>query len=259
MASARLIQLLGKVPLISTALRWYAHKYRDGSVVIIRSGYAKGMLWQRYRRYVNGYWIGQYELPIQEAVAKRLRQGDVFYDIGANAGFFSLIASRIVGPFGKCVSFDPDPVNIESISQQIKLNGITNWIVVQEAVSDGMGRVAFSRSGPGASTGHLGEARRGEESIEVRATTLDEAARRFGSPNFVKMDVEGEEGRVLKGAARLLREDRPVFLIELHGPACKAEAARVFAQARYELYSLNGTRLPHSHDLPHHILAARTV
>src|SRR5688572_25684309 len=109
MPSARLIETLGKVPLLSQALRWYARRHPEGSVVTIKSGEAAGFKWKRHHRYVNGYWLGQYELPLQQALKRELKPGDTFFDVGANAGFFTLIAARLVGPTGKCVAFDPAP------------------------------------------------------------------------------------------------------------------------------------------------------
>src|SRR5688572_6197279 len=87
----KLLQVAGRIPGVSSTLRWWAGRYADGSVVRIRSGLAAGYRWKRYHRYVNGYWIGHYELPIQETLRRELAPGDKFYDVGANAGFFTLV------------------------------------------------------------------------------------------------------------------------------------------------------------------------
>ena len=235
-------------------MRWYARRYTEGSVVTIRSGCAKGLLWRRYKRYVNGYWLGQFELPVQEALRRELREGSVVFDVGANAGFFSLIASRLAGPSGKCFSFDPDPANIESIREQIRLNNIANWVAVQEAISDKPGNMPFSRTVPGSSTGHLGEAGRSEETIEVKVTTLDEAAARFGPPHFIKMDIEGAEGEALRGATQMLQTARPTFLIELHNENAAREVRRIMEEAKYEFFSLEGARVSLDEAFPSHVL-----
>src|SRR2546422_9879100 len=103
---AKLIELLRWMPLVGAALRWYARRFSEGSVVTILSGYARGMKWRRHHRYVNGYWLGQYELSVQAALARELKPGAVFFDVGANAGFFTMIAASKIGPMGKCVAFD---------------------------------------------------------------------------------------------------------------------------------------------------------
>ena len=119
----------------------------------IATGHARGLRWKRSKRYVNGYWLGQYELPVQEALVRELAPGDTFYDLGANAGFFTLVAAKRVGPAGRCIAFDPDPSNVESIREQASLNGLLNIQAVQEAVSDVAGSVPFTRGTPGDSMG----------------------------------------------------------------------------------------------------------
>src|SRR5260221_11618282 len=130
MKTAQLTSFVGRLPLISSCLRWYASHYVEGSVIRIRQGHAAGFLWKRHHRYVNGYWIGHYEFPIQEALKRELKLGDTFYDVGANAGFFTLVAARLIGPQGKCVAFDPSPDNYASVTEQIQLNSLNNCTAV---------------------------------------------------------------------------------------------------------------------------------
>src|SRR3954471_7327801 len=153
---AKLIELVGKMPLLGPALRRMAHNFPEVSVVEIRSGEAAGFRWKRHHRYVNGYWIGQYELPIQQALKRELRAGQTFLDIGANAGFFTLVAAKLVGPTGKCVAFDPLPANIESIREQIELNSLSYVTPIQQAVGDQVGESTFSFAAVGSASGHLG-------------------------------------------------------------------------------------------------------
>lgn len=87
MNKARLISCLGRVPLVGSTLRWFAQRYPEGSVVTIKNGLLAGYKWKRSHNYVSGYWLGIYELTIQESLAHELQSGDVFYDIGGNAGF----------------------------------------------------------------------------------------------------------------------------------------------------------------------------
>src|SRR5690349_4263474 len=101
--------------MVARYLRWRANRYKEGSIVRIKHGYAAGFLWVRSHRYVNGYWIGHYELSIQRAITTLLKQGDTFWDLGANAGFFTLVAARLVGFEGKCVAFEPEPINYATI------------------------------------------------------------------------------------------------------------------------------------------------
>ena len=251
---AKLILLLRQIPFLGTALRWYVGKYPEGSVVAIRSGYARGMKWRRHHRYINGYWLGQYELKIQAALARELKTGAVFFDVGANAGFFTLIAASKVGPSGKCVAFDPDDENIASISEQCHLNGLSSVVGVNEAVSDLVGYAWFARPHSGALTGHLCDHRLNDESIKVPTTTLDAAAAKYGVPDLVKIDIEGGEGKALRGAVWLLKERRPTWLIEIHGPASEADVRSAFQRAGYGLCSLTGEPLAQHVTLPKFVL-----
>src|SRR5262249_30228384 len=153
-----------------------------------------------HHRYVNGYWIGHYEFSIQEALKRELKLGHTFYDVGANAGFFTLVAAGLVGSQGKCVAFDPSPDNYTSITEQIQLNALNHCTVVKQAIADFTGRAKFFFAMPGSAQGHLGESRNGEQHVEVEVTTFDEACGRFGKPDFIKMDIEGAEVKALQGA-----------------------------------------------------------
>ena len=255
MRKEKLTQAIGKVPLAGSALRWYANQYNEGSVVRIKQGLGANLLWKRHHRYVNGYWIGHYELPIQDALKRLIKPGDTFFDVGANAGFFTLIASRLIGTAGRCIAFDPSPENTRSIAEQIELNSLTNCTVVGEAIADCEGTAEFYFESPGSPVGHLGQSGNGEQRMEVTTTTLDHAALRFGAPNFIKMDIEGAEGLALQGAAGMLNEIRPIWLIELHSDECERAVREQMSAAEYEFFDLQGERVAANKPLPGHVIA----
>ena len=172
---ARLVKTVSRIPVLNSALRWLAGHYREGSVVRVRSGLAKGMKWRRHHRYVNGYWIGQYELHLQQALANELTSGSVFFDVGANAGFFTILGANKVGPKGLCVAFDPDEANIASVRENCDLNELSWVVAVKCAVSNSAGEHWFSQPALGAAIGHLTE-HAGDGSVLVPTTTLDAAA-----------------------------------------------------------------------------------
>jgi FkbM family methyltransferase len=251
----QLLDWVSDVPLVSTALRWYAHQFRDGSVVTIRHGYAAGYRWRRYHRYVNGYWIGHYELRIQQALQRHVQSGETFFDIGANAGFFMIVAAKFVGPVGRCIAFDPSPENYASVVEQLALNRLTNCQAACTAIGPHDGTAVFSSESPGASTGHLGDSMMGELQTKVTVTTLDTACEQFALPDFIKMDIEGAEVEALRGAQRLLSETRPSWLIELHGAECERGVRQILCGAGYEFQGLDGRRLEKSGPWPRHVLA----
>src|SRR5438445_12059998 len=171
MNRAKVIEMVGKVPVVGSALRRLARRYPEGSVVEIRSGVAAGLRWKRHHRYVNGYWLGHYELNIQELLKQELAAGQTFFDVGANAGFFTLVAAKLVGPGGKCVAFDPSPDNDQSIREQLELNLLSNCMSVQKALGARAGTAMFAFAAPGSPMGHLGAAANGEQSMQVQVIT----------------------------------------------------------------------------------------
>jgi FkbM family methyltransferase len=255
MNAAPFIAALGRVPVVRHVLHWCASQYSENSLVQIRHGQATGLWWQRHHRYVNGYWVGHYELPAQDALRRELRPGDTFFDIGANAGFFTLLAARLVGPRGRCIAFDPSPENGASISEQIAVNSLTHCSLAREAIADCDGTANFSFPTPGSTVGHLGKAKNGEQNIRVKVATIDSACARFGRPNFIKMDIEGAEASALRGASNTLRDVRPGWLIELHGPQCEQQVKALLQEAHYDFFDLDGVRLNSSQVLPGQFVA----
>ena len=250
-----LMRVARGTPGLNRCLMWLARRYPENSIVTIRSGLARGLLWRRHHRYVSAYWLGYYELEIQRALKQHLRHGDRFFDVGGNAGFFTLVAARLVGPGGAVVAFEPLPESAASIREQVALNNLPWCRTIQEAISDQPGSASFAYDQPGSSIAHLGQAATTEQAIEVKVTTLDEACRRYGEPQMLKLDIEGAETRALAGARQLLSEVKPTWLVELHGPGCERAVPRMLQEAGYRLSDLSGTALDGKARLPRHILA----
>lgn len=177
---------------------------------------------------------------------RELRRGDVFYDIGANAGFFSLLGSRCVGPEGRVFAFEPLVEDVRSIRAQLDLNDVSHCIVIEAAVADRSGWIEFCE-GAENSTGHVNP-REGPghdvSAIQVKAVTLDDFVKTFPSPDFIKMDVEGAELLVLRGARSMLAGKRPPnMLIEFHGDRLRHECLFLLADVGYEFRDMAGRRL----------------
>jgi len=248
--SARLVDTIGRLPAVGPALRWYARRFEEGSVVRIATGHAAGMQWKRHHRYVNGYWTGQYELRIQDALCRHLSKGDTFFDVGANAGFFSLVASRLVGSSGRVYSFEPLPENLNSLREQISINALANCQVIDKAVSDRSGQAMFVTA-ENNSMGHLDSSaesgvRQGgsTDDDEVETVSIDDFAASHRFPKMIKIDVEGAEDRVLIGAAGLLASaDAPVLLIEIHGEAKALPVDSILRSNGYHFEDLNSNAL----------------
>ncbi len=191
---------------------------------------------------------GTYERPVQEALVSNLRQGDVFYDIGANIGFFSNLAARQVGGSGRVYAFEPVPSNAAAIVRSSRLNGIDTIEVIAEAVGAKTGRaeLVLARHIGGAALASAEAPPDPTGRIEVAVTTLDDAVkqRAMRPPSLVKIDVEGAEIDVLRGMTQTLASHRPTVIYEVDsetrdGLARKAgPLAELLSAAGYEITSL---------------------
>jgi FkbM family methyltransferase len=167
---------------------------------------------------------GWLEIDVQEAIKRLLAQGDVFYDIGANIGFFALVGARQVGPDGAAYAFEPVPDNAQAIREGAKLNGLPNLEVIEGAVGSRAGRDRLLLV-EDLSWSHL-ESQGGwhpgtVDTLEVEVVTIDELVRsgRIRPPDLVKIDVEGAEVDVLRGMRATIEEHQPAIVCELHGTA----------------------------------------
>lgn len=220
--------------------------YRDGSVVVVRRGPLAGLKWRHYGCYQAWMAAGLYEPHVASLIRELLKPGDVFYDIGANAGYFTLLGARAVGTTGQVIAFDPNPRNAKTIREQAALNGSSLTVVVEGvAVSDSAGtfdfvvtRVNANAHLVGRGAGHLVD--KGEV-IEVHCTTLDEYVQSHRRPTVVKMDIEGAEVDALRGAAGLLGSgDAPIMLVSTHGADLAEQCEAILSKAGYFFKKLEG-------------------
>jgi FkbM family methyltransferase len=252
--ATRTLASIGRIPWLGRAIRSQVNRYAEGSIVEIRYGHAAGSLWRRHHRYVNGYWIGHYELALQDALKRELRPGQTFFDVGAHAGFFTLLAAQLVGNKGKVIAFDPSPANCESIREQMELNSLCPFVIVEEAIWDSIGAAPFDFVADGSSVAHVDFAHSGN-SLSVNLTTIDRACVRFGKPDLIKIDIEGAEVQALQGARHTLEYLRPTWLIELHGLDGERKVKELLQEAAYAFFDLEGRPLDSDQLLPRHFLA----
>jgi FkbM family methyltransferase len=195
------------------------------SWVQVQSGFAQG-LWMRLRIPEEaGFWRGEHEPGVQNAISAMVRPGDVVYDVGAHLGSLTLGAARLVGPFGRVVAFDGDPENVERLCENSQRNHFSSciqaihaavWSCRSEAgISFRRGKDQTSQGGV-ESDGQRPVLGNGEI-ISVPATTLDDFVAAGGPlPQLVKIDVEGGEYEVLRGGAGLFAKHRPLIIVEVH-------------------------------------------
>lgn len=210
------------------------------SVLPVMGGPLRGMRWT-VAAAPHGAWIGILERAKLRHFVERLRPAMRVWDIGANAGLYTLASARAVGAAGHIVAFEPMPRNLHFLRRHIALNGLTNVEVCDAAVSDTAGIVRMA-AGDSPSEFHVAP----EGAWAIRAVTLDgwrtESASR--APDLVKIDVEGAEGAVLRGGARLFAELRPTVYLALHGEDQRRECRQLLDRWGYRTTSLERGQTP---------------
>jgi FkbM family methyltransferase len=149
------------------------------------------------------YLFGTWEPDLTAFLRRRLRPGDTFIDVGANIGYLSALASRLVGPHGVVVAIEPAPIASAALQETVAMNDLTNTRLVAAAVSDRDDEVPLF-VGPNYSSTFttIVARRRGlRENGRVRAATLGSLVTReeLATTRLIKIDVEGAEDRVLAG------------------------------------------------------------
>ena len=214
----------------------------DGqNVVTVSGGVLKGMKLNLDLQSEKDFWLGTYEVDLQDAVGAAVRKGWVAYDIGANIGYISLVLANAVGEFGQVIAFEALPTNLDRLRKNLQLNGLASRVrVIPGAVTEASGEVQFLVGPSGAMGKVAGSAGRTDihgETIKIPGIALDDFVYRDGNPvpNVIKMDIEGGEVLALRGMTRLVSEARPIIFLELHGPEAAFVAWEALTGAGYKI------------------------
>lgn len=157
---------------------------------------------------------GFYEPLETELVKKEVKKGDVVLDIGANIGYYTLIAAKLVGENGKVFAFEPDPTNFAILKKNVELNGYKNVVLVQKAVSNKTGKLKLYLSEDNLADHQIYDSHEDRQSIEIEATRLDDYFKNYnGKIDVIKMDIEGAEGGAIQGMYSLLQKNKNVKII----------------------------------------------
>lgn len=155
-------------------------------------------------------WLeGERFVTERRLLRRLLRPGWSVADVGANIGYYALLFAEAVGPAGRIACFEPEPDNLVELRRNVEDNRLPRTDVFPVAVGASAGTVSLRAGINGSVTAD------GSGEIQVPLRSLDEllADRRV---DFIKIDVEGYEGHVLDGAARLLLDQRPTLYVEIH-------------------------------------------
>lgn len=223
-------------PQIGRLLRFILPK---NLVVPIPQGKLKGTKWIIGSGNIE-YALGSHEYEGKKLFEKVVGRGSVVYDIGAHVGFYTLLASKLVGESGKVIVFEPYPPNLIYLKKHLAINHCTNVVVIEAAVSDKTGTERFSE-GPDNSTGRIS----GNGALTVHIVCLDELVRdkRIPPPDYVKIDVEGGEYGVIKGMKYVLMNHSPKILLATHSLEIHDDCCRLLESVGYTIEHITGEPL----------------
>ncbi len=234
--SSSIIGKMMRLPLRAIPKSW---------VVPVLGGPLRGGRWVSGAS-VHGCWLGWYEKGKAEAFRNAVGQNSVVWDIGANVGYYTLIAaSRATS--GRVYAFEPLPSNVALLHRHLELNRVENVTVLEVAVSDheGEGRFEMAESN---SMGHLGT---GGKTLRVRLVGMDEAVQRgeLPAPTHIKMDIEGAEYDALRGGINTLKVSRPILFLATHGAVVHDGCCSLLRDLHYDLQPLGGVPLERCSEL----------
>jgi FkbM family methyltransferase len=163
---------------------------------------------------------GAWEVEVWNAIRDGLGDGAVFLDVGAHIGYDTLKAAHHLGPNGRVVAFEPNPRVVQMLRDSIAASGATNVIVQPIACSDTETTLTlFDSTGGNSGLTSLAEANAGQANhpVTVPARRLDDVIRELGLSrvDVIKIDVEGAETLVVRGAQETLRRFKPRLVIEV--------------------------------------------
>ncbi|WDT56637.1 FkbM family methyltransferase [Streptomyces sp. G7(2002)] len=203
---------LGKAALATRYLNPWLRDHPRQRLVRTRFGAAMAVDTQDLiQRFV--YLFGLWEPHMTHWLQRRLRPGDTYIDVGANVGYFSLLASQLVGEEGRVVAIEASPTFHARVLQHAEINGCSNLRTVNAAVADERKTVTLilassSNMGAASIVPYGGPA---ESTLDVEAYPLPQVldADEIAGARVIKIDVEGAEGAVIRGLAPVLDKLRP--------------------------------------------------
>ena len=158
--------------------------------------------------------------PVETALLKEhLKDGQTFIDIGANIGYYTLLAARIVGPQGKAYAFEPDATNYKLLQKNIAANGYANVVAVNKALSNKTGTTRLYLNPSNRGDHRIYDSHDGRSAIGIEMVTLDQYFKKLDKKvHFIKMDIQGAEAAALDGMRGLIRRNKGLKLVTEFSP-----------------------------------------
>jgi FkbM family methyltransferase len=243
-------------PILKPAFDWCAKRMRNQDGLIQR-GVGEGLRFNPGNS-VASYLLGKAEEPLQALLQQWLSPDMTVYDIGANVGFLTVIAARLVGETGRVYAFEPVSSLANRAEYNANLNQFQQVIVQRKALGNRDGEATFQLA-PDVMTGALLSRPTVESysetmlTVEIRKLDTLVEIDKLTPPDLIKIDVEGAEADVLDGGTHVLRKTRPLLIIEVHSTS--VAVAERLAQLDY-VGRVLGSDAPIPNSPPHAAVAA---
>ena len=215
----------------------------------IKNGPLKGYLWKTSVP-DNRYILGDYESAMTKIIQNTLKNGVRFVDIGANAGYFSLLGHQLCEENRKPISVEPNPENIQLLKAHFHLNKILKYNIEAVAISNQNGTIQFSDSGNLAANTYKQESSiYCKNTIEVKTITLNALMAKYqlDSNTLIKIDVEGAELDVLMGGEDFIKNFHPAILLATHNchvPNVEENCLAYLQKMGYKLNPIADHKIP---------------
>ena len=150
-------------------------------------------------------------------IKQEVKEGNNVIDIGANIGYFTLLFAKIVGPNGKVFAFEPDPTNFSILKKNIEENNYDNVILSQKAISDKTETTKLFLCKFSNGMHRIYNSDLCDKSLDIESTTMDDFFSEINFKdkiNFIKIDTEGSEMKVLAGIEKILESNAATIHIE---------------------------------------------
>jgi FkbM family methyltransferase len=200
---------LGQIKPIRAVYDWLFHLLKPKSVMV-----------QGHRMWLDNQdtlELATHEVyePFETALFKKeIKPGQTVLDIGANIGYYTLMAAKLVGPKGKVYAFEPDPDNFALLKKNVESNGYTNATLINKAVSNKTKTAKLFLNKTNRGDHRLYDSKDGRPFIPIRTVKMDDFFKKTDKKiNFIKMDIQGSEAGALEGLKILIRKNSQLKLI----------------------------------------------
>jgi FkbM family methyltransferase len=218
---------LGRIKPIRAVYDWLFHLLKPKSVMV-----------QGHRMWLDNHdtlELATHEVyePFETALFKKeIKPGQTVLDIGANIGYYTLIAAKLAGPAGKVYAFEPDPDNFALLKKNTETNGYANAVLVNKAVSDKTKTAKLFLNKTNKGDHRLYDSKDGRSFISIQTVKMDDFFKKTDKKiNFIKMDIQGSEAGAMEGLKILIRKNPRLKLITEFWPYGINQAG--YSAARY--------------------------